>query len=119
MTILRKETYDSGSLQERIEIERFDPSTVEYRRYDGALVLQEQRPATSEEEAAVDAYQAGLDLLQKANNVEQSVTTLRSWAEDARNTTVTGANNDAVTQQVVDRLGTFFDRFADLIETRR
>ena len=118
MTTYRKDTYDSTSLQERIEIERLDPSTVEYRRYDGSLVVQEQRPATPDEIEQVDTHEAGVVLDQKRTNVEQAVSTLRSWAEDARNTTVTGANNDTVTQTVVDRLGTFFDRFADLIESR-
>jgi hypothetical protein len=114
----RHDSYDSGSLVERIEIERFDPSTVEYRRFDGALVIQEQRPATQPEIDLVDDHDAGEVLDQKRSNVEQAVASLRSWAEDARNTTVTGANNDTVTQTVVDRLGTFFDRFADLIESR-
>jgi hypothetical protein len=114
----RSDTYQAGALQERIEIERLGPSTVEYRRLDGALVIQEQRPATAEEEAIVDIHNAQEDKEEKATAVEQAVANLRTWAEDARNTTVTGANNDTVTQTVVDRLGTFFDRFADLIESR-
>lgn len=112
------ENYDQSGLTERIEIERFDPSTVEYRRFDGSLVIQEQRPATPDETVTVDDHDAGLVLDEKAANVSQAVTALRQWATDAENTTVTTGNAVATLQVVVDRLGTFFDRFADLIETR-
>lgn len=47
--------------------------------------------------------------------------TLRQWAADARATNVgpmTVAQHKAVTQTVIDRLGTFFDRFADLLDER-
>jgi hypothetical protein len=114
----RKETFAQSGLVERTEIERIDGSTVEYRRYDGSLVIQEQRPATPDEIETVDTHEAGVVLDQKRTNVEQAVTALRSWAEDAQNTTVTTGNHETVTQTVVDRLGVFFDRFADLIETR-
>jgi hypothetical protein len=107
-----------GVLIDRVEIERFDPSTVEYRRYDGLLALQEQRAATNEETAIVDKKIARDARQAKVAAVDQAVTALRSWAEDARNTTVTTGNHETVTQTVVDRLGVFFDRFADLIETR-
>ena len=117
--MFRTETYAASQLVERIEIERFDPSTVEYRRFDGSLVIQEQRPATPDEIVTVDDYDDGVALNQKATNVSQAVTTLRQWAVDAAGTTVNNGNNRAVTQQVVDRLGVFFDRFADLIESRR
>ncbi len=113
------ETYDEAGLTERIEIERFDPSTVEYRRFDGSLVIQEQRPATPDEIVTVDDFDAGVVLDQKAANVSQAVTALRQWATDAQGTTVTSGNAVATLQTVVDRLGVFFDRFADLIESKR
>ena len=115
----RSENYDETGLTERIEIERFDPSTVEYRRFDDSLVIQEQRPATPDEIEKVDSNDAGVVLNQKATNVSQAVTALRQWASDAAGTTVTTGNQVAVLQQVVNRLGTFFDRFADLIESKR
>ncbi len=112
------EIYDESGLTERIEIERLN-GTVEYRRYDGSLVIQEQRPATTDEIETVDNHDAGLVLDQKRSNVAQSVTTLRQWAIDAQGTTVTTGNAVATLQTVVDRLGVFFDRFADLIESQR
>ncbi len=119
MSIHRRETYAAGNLQERIEIERFDPSTVEYRRFDGSLVIQEQRAATPDEIESVDNHIDNEVLEQKATNVSQAVTTLRQWATDAQSTTVTSGNAVATLQTVVDRLGVFFDRFADLIESKR
>ncbi len=54
----------------------------------------------------------------KATAVDNAVATLRQWAIDADGTTVTTGNSVAVLQQVVDRLGVFFDRFADLVESK-
>lgn len=51
--------------------------------------------------------------------VENAVATLRTWAVEAASTNVTNGNNTAVTQTMVNRLGVFFDRFADLIESRQ
>ena len=48
-------------------------------------------------------------------NLDTAIATLRQWAADARNTTVTSGNAVAVLGVVVQRLGTFFDRFADLL----
>ncbi len=116
--MIRNETFAQGSLVERIEIERLN-GTVEYRRYDSTLTIIETRPATPDEILRVDEQIDDEDREQKGTNVSQAVTTLRQWAVDAAGTTVTTGNQVAVLQQVVDRLGTFFDRFADLIESRR
>jgi len=58
---------------------------------------------------------AGLAALRDAR-IKASVPTLRQWASDARGTTVTAGNAVATLQVVVNRLGTFFDGMADLIE---
>ncbi len=116
--MIRRETFDQSGLVERVEIERLN-GTVEYRRFDGSLTIQEIRPATPDEIVTVDDYDAGLVLDQKATNVSQAVVTLRQWASDAESTTVTKANSVATLQTVINRLGIFFDRFADLIESRR
>lgn len=55
----------------------------------------------------------------KMANVVNAIATLRQWATDSQSTVVTNGNNNAVTQTMVDRLGTFFDRFADLLEGQR
>ena len=116
--MIRTETYAAGQLVERVEIERLN-GAVEYRRYDSTLTLVEQRAATPDEILRVDEQIDDEDRDTKGNNVSQAVTTLRQWASDAAGTTVTTGNQVAVLQQVVDRLGTFFDRFADLIESKR
>jgi hypothetical protein len=74
-----------------------------------------QRPWTQAELAA-RAKAAAVD----ARNTElaNAIDTLRTWAAQARGTTVTTANHLATTQTVVTRLGTFFDRFADDLENR-
>lgn len=55
---------------------------------------------------------------QKRTTVGNAVATLRQWADDAEATTATSGNAVAVLNTVVDRLGVFFDRFADLIEAQ-
>lgn len=57
-------------------------------------------------------------LNQTRANLHASIATLRQWAADARATNVTQGNAVATLQTVVNRLGTFFDRFADDLETR-
>ena len=55
----------------------------------------------------------------KRVNVANAVSTLRDWATQAAGVTVTSGNAVATLQTMVDRMGTFFDRFADLIEGQR
>ena len=64
-----------------------------------------------------DARLAAEDRATKGTAVDQAVATLRQWADDAEAVTVTSGNAVATLQTVVDRLGVFFDRFADLIES--
>lgn len=59
------------------------------------------------------------DRNQKLTNVKNSIATMRSWATEAQNTTVTSGNAVSVLQTVTNRLGVFFDRFADLLEAQR
>lgn len=54
----------------------------------------------------------------RESNLRAAIDTLRQWADDAAGAKVTNTNNTQVTQVVVDRLGVFFDRFADLLENR-
>lgn len=57
----------------------------------------------------------------KSDAVDNSIAALRQWALDAAalDGNVTSANAVVVLQEVVDRLGVFFDRFADLRESQR
>jgi len=70
-------------------------------------------------QAELDAIADNADRTTKRLNVSNAVATLRTWATQAGNTTVTQGNAVATLQTVVDRLGIFFDRFADLIEGQR
>ena len=57
----------------------------------------------------------------RRQRLEQAAATLRQWAEDARGVNVAPMNTTQhknVTQTLVDRLGVFFDRFADLLDER-
>ena len=53
---------------------------------------------------------------QHDQRLTQAIATLRQWADDAEATTATQGNAVQVLNVVVDRLGVFFDRFADLLE---
>lgn len=68
---------------------------------------------TPQQQAEVRAARTAQDTA--SSNLDNAVATLRQWASDARNTTVTAGNVVAVTQTMVNRVGTFFDRFADLL----
>ena len=63
-----------------------------------------------------DANVAAADRDVKRGNYQGAVTTLRTWSDQAENTTVTSGNAVATLQQMVDRSGIMWDRFADLIE---
>lgn len=55
---------------------------------------------------------------ERAFVLTQAVPTLRQWAADAEATTATNTNAVQVLNVVIDRLGVFFDRFADLLENQ-
>jgi len=60
-------------------------------------------------------------LATKKTNASQSVSTLRSWATDAATAVAawdgqTQTQKNATVKTVIDRLGTFMSRFADLTE---
>ena len=100
----------------------FDPATEKLQRAADVITLTELTESreivakTAEEQAA---YVDNQDRNAKRSAVGGSVATLRQWALDAQGTTVTSGNAVATLQQTVDRLGVFFDRFADLIEGDR
>lgn len=54
----------------------------------------------------------------RESNLTQGIAVLRQWADEAAMTTVTQGNAVAVLNNVVTRLGIFFDRFADLLENQ-
>lgn len=71
---------------------------------------------TTEELAEIEGNN---DRQTKATNLSASIATLRTWSTEAAGTTVTAGNVVAVTQTMVNRLGIFFSRFADLLEVQR
>lgn len=74
-----------------------------------------ERAKTQEE---LDAEAAADRQATRVMDLTSSVATLRTWADDAAATTVTSGNAVATLQVVVNRLGVFFDRFADLLENQ-
>lgn len=93
----------------------FDPATEKLVRAADVVTLTEL--TESRQVVALSAEE--LDELARRGKLQAvgtSIATLRTWAADAQGTTVTSGNAVATLQVVVNRLGTFFDRFADLIE---
>ena len=78
-------------------------------------VVWTERPKT---QAELDAEALNVRQETRRLNVEQAVSTLRTWSDQAESTTVTQGNAVATVQTMVDRLGVFFDRFADLVEAQ-
>ena len=71
-------------------------------------------------QAELDAIADTADRQAKGDNITPAmINTLRTWATQAGNTTVTQGNAVNTLQTMVNRMGTFFSRFADLIESRR
>ena len=78
----------------------------------GPTVVWTERPWTPDELAG---RVAAAESTARRTTLQAAMSTLRQWSDEAQATTVTTGNNTAVTQTVVDRLGVFFDRFADLL----
>lgn len=103
---------------------QFDPQTQVLTRGEAFLsdpstpmVMYTIRPKTADQLATeAEARARAEDLERKGINVGQAVATLRQWADDADAVTVTTGNAVQVLQVTLDRMGVFFDRFADLIE---
>jgi hypothetical protein len=66
-------------------------------------------------QAELDSEVAAAESTVRRTDLQASVSVLRQWADDAAATTVTAGNIAAVTQTMVNRLGIFFDRFADSV----
>lgn len=110
--MIRNDTVHDGVL---VRSERIDPDAGTYElEVDGGVV--ESRPLTADELAAV---LAPVQYAEREVNLDQAIDVLRQWAADAEATTVTSGNAVATLNVVVDRLGVFFARFADLLENRR
>ena len=58
-------------------------------------------------------------LVNKRATIKAAIPVLRNWSSQAAGITVTTGNAVAVLQGVIDNLETFYDRFADLLETER
>ena len=110
---MRTERYQDGVLVEITEL--FDQSgVVTFRHTVDGTVVEERSATVEEQEAFADGEkQQRVDTIQ--NQFPGAVRTLRTWANQAQNTNVTNQNAVATLQIVVDRLGLFFDRFADLL----
>lgn len=114
--MIRHDTYGpDGTLSRRIEVERTSAdaaTTTIWTEGEG----EQTRAATDREYAALVAHERGEASEERRTDLRQAISTLRDWAEQAQGTTVTNGNNTAVTQVLVDRLGIFFARFADLLD---
>ena len=67
---------------------------------------------------------AEIEMRDAPQRLQQSYQTLRNWADDATQVhadwpTMTQAQKDAVMREVIQRLGVFFDRMADLLLHQR
>lgn len=97
----------------------FDPAAEKLQRAADVITLteltesQEVVAKTAQEQAD---YADQQDSSTKRTNVANSIATLRAWATEASAATVTSGNAVATLQVIVNRLGTFFDRFADMVE---
>lgn len=69
-------------------------------------------------QAELDAEAEAAAQAERKAILEGAIPSLRLWADDAAATDVTSTNAVNVLQVVVDRLGVFFDRFADLLENQ-
>lgn len=93
----------------------FDPDVEKLERAPDAVTATEV--TRSRVVVALSAEELeGVARRKKLATAGGAVATLRTWATQAQGTTVTQGNAVATLQTVVNRLGVFFDRFADLLE---
>lgn len=96
--------------------ERLGPAIWVDDEQAGTATLTRSVIALTPEEIAARAEAA--DREAKRQQLANAIATLRSWADDAENVTVTSGNAVATLQVTVGRLGIFFDRFADMLEVQ-
>ena len=102
----------------------FDPAT---QRLDPAIWVDNTNaqtatltnPVVSLSQVELDAIALAQTRFTQRTNLANAITILRSWADQAQTTTVTSGNAVTTLQTVVNRLGVFFDNFADLLEVER
>ena len=100
----------------------FDPAVEKIVIGDSVSPTEHHRTktVTALTQAELDALADTADRTAKGANISPAmINTLRTWATQAGNTTVTQGNAVNTLQTMVNRMGTFFSRFADLIESRR
>ena len=107
MPIIREERFTpDGTRLETIEKDT-DADEIRVTDADDNVTTQPLDPAEKAAILAADAEE------QRRQRLAAAIATAEQWAEDARGTNVTAVNAVNVLQQVVDRLGVFFDYFAD------
>lgn len=110
--------YETGAaLTEPFDLVTVTPAQwLDYQR--GELVWDSVARGLKDAPTKATLVAARLAREARENNLSGSIATLRQWAADARAVTVTPGNSVATLQTVTNRLGVFFDRFADLLENR-
>jgi hypothetical protein len=90
-----------GSLEEREELERLADTTVEYRLFDGDLVLVEQRPATPQEVAAYEAWEHGQNAAELRAQAQKALDKNKTFlALDPPSNAQIAAQVEALTKQM-------------------
>ena len=80
-TVQRIESYDADGLVEAVELERLADTTVEYRHFDGAGVMDEQRPATPEETAAHVTWETSQNVDELRAQGEKAIAKNKNYAQ--------------------------------------
>lgn len=112
MVTRRHEEYDANGNMQRIRVWDTNTDTVTTTVTGETPVVERLAPSIKADIVAEETRQV------RTTRLETATTVLRDWAADAQTTNVTNGNNTAVTQVMVDRLGVFFDRFADLLDDK-
>jgi hypothetical protein len=100
-TIQRIDSFGiDDALIERVELERI-AEVVEYRHYDAALVMDEQRPATPEETAAHEQWETGQNIEELRAQGEKALAKNKTFLDlDPPTNAQNGAQIEALTKQM-------------------
>lgn len=116
----RHDVYTNSALVERVEIADV-AGVIEYRRFDGQLVLVEQRRATEDEAALLAATEQAKQSEQANARLRDANAALKGWSSDAAAVhsswpNLTNDQKDGFQRETMRRLGILFDNMADLLQ---
>jgi len=116
-TVRAVETYGSDGLTDRVETERI-ADVVEYRHYDAAGTLDEQRPATPDETAQHEAWEQSQNIDELRAQGEKALTKNKTFLDlDPPTNAQMAAQIEALTKQMNGLIRQLLQQWDDISDS--